>query len=161
MPHTKPINVEKVAICLHISKKHYLCSKGSVFWEDMQIKLHFGVILLFRGMNQGADDEAAESGVGIGVSVGIAVGFLAVGSVFLFPLGTEFGGVQDDRGLVDCVLESRDSALAFGRNRTFIRMFDRISMRATIASAHNNLFFRSEFARYGVEGMRESRSSHS
>ena len=117
--------------------------------------------MLFRGVDQGADDEAAESGVGIGVSVGIAVGFLAVLGEFLFPLRTEFGGVHDDRGLVDCVLESRDSALAFGRNRTFIRMFDRISMRATIASAHNNLFFRSEFARHGVERMRESGSSHS
>ena len=110
--------------------------------------------VLFRGVDEGADDEAAESGVGIGVCIRIAVGFLAVGSVFLLPLGTEFGGVQDDRGLVDRVLESRDSALAFGRNRTFIRMFDRISMRATIASAHNNLFFRSEFARHGVERMR-------
>ena len=105
-------------------------------------------------MYQRADDEATESGIGIGVSVGIAVGFLAVGSVFLLPLGTEFGGVQDDRGLVDRVLESRDSALAFGRNRTFIRMSNRISMRATIASAHNNLFFRSEFTRHGVERMR-------
>ena len=118
------------------------------------------MILGFRGMNQRADDEAAEGGVGIGVSIGIAVGFLAVGSEFLLPLGTEFGGVQDDRGLVDRVLESRDSALAFGRNRTFIRMFDCISMRATIASAHDNLFFRSEFARHGVERMRESGSSH-
>ena len=111
-------------------------------------------------MDEGADDEATESGVGIGVSVGIAVGFLAVGSVFLLPFGTEFGSVQDDRGLVNRVLESRDSALAFGRNRTFIRMFDRISMRATIASAHNNLFFRSEFARHGVERMRESGACH-
>ena len=97
------------------------------------------MILLFRGVDQRADDEATESGVGIGVRIGIAVGFLAVGSVFLLPLGTEFGGVQDDRGLVNRVLESRDSALALGRNWTFIRMFDRISMRATIASAHDNL----------------------
>ena len=106
---------------------------------------------LFSGMDERADDEAAEGGVGIGVSVGIAVGFLAVGGELLFPLRAEFGGVQDDRGLVDRVLESRDSALAFGRNRTFIRMFDCISMRAAIASAHDNLFFRSEFARHGVE----------
>ena len=112
-------------------------------------------------MDERADDEAAEGGVGIGVRIRIAVGFLAVGSVFLLPLGTEFGGVQDDRGLVDCVLESRDSALAFGGYWTFIRMLDCISMRAAIASAHNNLFFRSEFARHGVEGMRESCSSHS
>ena len=110
--------------------------------------------VLFRGVDEGADDEATESGVGIGVSIRIAVGFLAVVCVFLLPLGTEFGGVQDDRGLVDRVLESRDSALAFGRNRTFIRMFDRISMRATIASAHNNLVVRGEFARHGVERMR-------
>ena len=110
--------------------------------------------VLFRGVDEGADDEATESGVGIGVRIRIAVGFLAVVGVFLLPLGTEFGGVQDDRGLVDRVLESRDSALAFGRNWTFIRMFDHISMSATIASAHNNLFFRSEFARHGVERMR-------
>ena len=48
--------------------------------------------VLFSGMDEGADDEAAEGGVGIGVSVGIAVGFLAVVGVFLLPLGTEFGG---------------------------------------------------------------------
>ena len=111
-------------------------------------------------MDEGADDEATESGVGIGVSVGIAVGFLAVGSVFLLPLGAEFGGVQDDRGLVNRVLESRDSALAFGRNRTFIRMFDYISMRATITSAHDNPVVRSEFARDGVKRMRESGACH-
>ena len=116
--------------------------------------------VLFRGVDEGADDEATESGVGIGVSVGIAVGFLAVGSEFLLPLSTEFGSVQDDRGLVNRVLESRDSALAFGRNRTFIRMFNRISMRATIASAHNNLVVRGEFARHGVERMRESGACH-
>ena len=107
--------------------------------------------VLFSGMDEGADDEAAEGGVGIGVSVGIAVGFLAVGGVLLFPLGAEVGSIQDDRGLVDCVLESRDSALAFGGYWTFIRMLDCISMRAAIASAHDNLFFRSEFARHGVE----------
>ena len=110
--------------------------------------------MLFSCMDEGADDEATESGIRIGVRIRIAVGFLAIVGVFLFPLGTEFGGVQDDRGLVDCVLESRDSALAFGRNRTFVRVFDYISMRATVASAHNNLVVRGEFARYGVEGMR-------
>ena len=118
------------------------------------------MILLFSGVDQGADDEAAEGGVGVGVRIGITVGFLAVVGVFLLPLGTEFGGVQDDRGLVNRVLESRDSALAFGRNRTFIRMFNRISMRATIASAHNNLFFRSEFARHGVERVSEGGACH-
>ena len=132
-------------------------SPNIFFWGGKWTKI---LKVLFRGVDEGADDEATESGVGIGVSVGIAVGFLAVGSVFLLPLGTEFGGVQDDRGLVDRVLESRDSALAFGRNWTFIRMFNRISMRATIASAHNNLFFRSEFARHGVERMRESGACH-
>ena len=117
--------------------------------------------VLFRCVDQRADDEAAEGGVGVGVRIGIAVGFLAVVGVFRFPLRTEFGGVQDDRGLVNRVLESRDSALALGRNRAFIRMFDGISMRATVASAHNNLFFRSEFARHGVERVSEGSSSHS
>ena len=116
--------------------------------------------VLFRGVDEGADDEAAEGGVRIGVCIGITVGFLAVGSVFILPLGTEFGGVQDDRGLVDCVLESRDGALALGSNRTFIRMFDSISMRATVAGAHNNLFFRSEFARHGVERVSEGGACH-
>ena len=116
--------------------------------------------VLFRCVDQGADDEAAEGGVGIGVCIGITVGFLAVVSVFLLPFGAEFGGVQNDRSLVDCVLESRDSALALGRNWTFIRMFDRISMSATVAGAHNNLFFRSEFARHGVERVREGGTCH-
>ena len=112
-------------------------------------------------MDQGADDEAAESGIGIGVSVGIAVGFLAVVGVLLFPLSTEFGSVHDDRGLFDRFRERRNSLLARGRKRTFIRMFDYISMRATIAGTHDNLIGGTEFARHGVEGMRESCSSHS
>ena len=118
------------------------------------------MILLFSGVDQGADDEAAEGGVGIGVRIGIAVGFLAVVSVFLFPLRTEFGGIHDDRGLLDCLCERRNSLLARGCKRTFIRMFDYISMRATVAGAHDNLIGGTEFARHGVEGMRESCSSH-
>ena len=92
--------------------------------------------------------------------IGIAVGFLAVVSVFLFPLRTEFGGVHYDRGLVDCVLKSSNGALALGSNRTFIRMFDSISMRATVAGAHDNLFFGSEFARHGVEWVSEGGACH-
>ena len=111
-------------------------------------------------MNQGADDEAAESGIRIGVRIRIAVGLLAVGSVFLFPLGTEFGGGHDDRGLFDCLCKRRNSFLARGSKRSFIRMFDYISMRATVARAHDNLIGRTEFARHGVEGMRESGSCH-
>ncbi len=116
--------------------------------------------VLFRGVDKGADDEAAEGGVGIGVRIGITVGFLAVVCVFLFPLSTEFGGVHDDRGLFDCLCERRNSLLARGRKRTFIRMFNYISMRATVAGAHDNLIGGTEFARHGVEGMRESSSSH-
>ena len=119
------------------------------------------MILLFSGVDQGADDEAAEGGVGVGVCIRIAVGFLAVVGVFLLPLRTEFGGVHYDRGLVDCVLKSSNGALALGSNRTFIRMFDSISMRATVAGAHDNLFFGSEFARHGVERVSEGSSSHS
>ena len=115
---------------------------------------------LFGGMDQGADDEAAESGIRIGVRIGVAVGFLAVVGVFLFPLSTEFGGVHDDRGLFDRLCERRNSLLARGRKRTFVRMFDYISMRATIAGAHDNLIGGTEFARHGVEGMRESGACH-
>ena len=116
---------------------------------------------LFRGVDQGADDESTESGIRIRVSVGIAVGLLAVCGIFLFPLRTEFGGVHDDRGLFDRLCERRNSLLARGSKRTFIRMFDHISMRATVAGTHDNLIGRTEFARHGVEGMRESCSSHS
>ncbi len=118
------------------------------------------IVFLFSRVNEGADDEATESGIGIGVSVGIAVGFLAVVSVFLFPFSTEFGGVHDDRGLFDRLCERRNSLLARGRKRTFIRMFDYISMRATIAGAHDNLTGGTEFARHRVEGMRESGTCH-
>ena len=117
--------------------------------------------ILFSGVDEGADDEAAEGGVGGGVRIGIAVGFLAVVCVFLFPLGTEFGGIHDDRGLFDRLCERRNSLLARGRKRTFIRMFDYISMRATVAGTHDNLIGGTEFARHGVEGMRESCSCHS
>ena len=61
------------------------------------------LLLGISGVNQRADDETAESGIRIRVSVGITVGFLAVVGVFLLPLGTEFGGVHDDRGLLDCL----------------------------------------------------------
>ena len=115
---------------------------------------------LFRGVDEGADDEAAESGIRIRVSVGIAVGFLAIVCVFLLPLGTEFGGVHDDRGLFDCLCKRRNSFLARRCKRTFIRMFDYISVRATVARAHDNLIGRAEFARHGVEGMRESSACH-
>ena len=117
--------------------------------------------VLFRGVDQGADDEAAEGGVGVGIRIGIAVGFLAVVGVLLFPLGTEFGGIHDDRGLFDCLCERRNSLLARGRKRTFIWMFDYISMRATVSGAHDNLIGGTEFARHGVEGMRESGACHS
>ena len=115
---------------------------------------------LFRGVDQGADDEATESGIRIRVSIWIAVGFLAVVCVFLLPLSTEFGGVHDDRGLLDCLGKRRNSLLARGRKRTFIRMFYYISMRATVASAHDNFIGGTEFARHGVEGMRESGACH-
>ena len=72
-----------------------------------------GVNLGLRSVDQGADDEAAESGVWLWVGGWITIGFLAVDSKFLLPFGAEFGGVQDDRGLVDSVLESRDGALTF------------------------------------------------
>ena len=111
-------------------------------------------------MDQGADDEATESGIRIRVRIGVAVGFLAVVGVLLFPLSTEFGRVHDDRGLLDCLCERRNSLLARGRKRTFIRMFDYISMRATVAGAHDNLIGGTEFARHGVEGMRESGACH-
>ena len=120
-----------------------------------------GSYLGFRGVDQGADDETTESGIGIGVRIGIAVGFLAVISVLLFPLSTEFGRVHDNRGLFDRLCERRNSLLARGRKRTFIRMFDYISMRATVAGAHDNLIGGTEFARHGVKGMRESCSCHS
>ena len=112
-------------------------------------------------MDERADDEAAESGIGVRVCIGIAVGFLAVVCVFLLPLSTEFGSVHDDRGLLDCLGERRNSLLARGRKRAFIRMLDYISMRATVAGTHDNLIGGTEFARHGVEGMRECGACHS
>ena len=111
-------------------------------------------------MDEGADDEAAESGIRIRVSVGIAGGLLAVCGIFLFPLDTEFGGIHDNRGLFDRLCERRNSLLARGRKRAFIRVFDYISMRATVARAHDNLIGRAEFARDGVKRMRESSACH-
>ena len=112
-------------------------------------------------LDQRANNKATESGVWFWISGGVAVGFLAVVGVFLFPLSTAFGGIHDDRGLCDRLCERRNSLLARGCKRTFIRMFDYISMRATVAGAHDNLIGGTEFARHGVEGMRECCSSHS
>ena len=122
-----------------------------------QTKMHRG---LFSGVDQGADDEATESGIRIGVRIRITVGFLAVVGVFLFPLSTEFGGIHDNRGLLYCLCKRRNSLLARGCKRAFIQMFDYISMRATVAGAHDNLIGGTEFARHGVEGMRESGACH-
>ena len=122
-----------------------------------QTKIHRG---LFSGVDQGADDEAAESGIRIRVSVGIAVGFFAVVCVLLLPFRTKFGRIHDDRGLLDCLCERRNSLLTRGSKRTFIRMLDHISMSATIAGAHDNLIGGTEFARHGVEWMREGCFSH-
>ena len=108
---------------------------------------------LFSGVDQGADDETAESGIRIRVSIRIAVGLFAVFSVLLLPLRTEFGGVHDDRGLFDRLCERRNSLLARGCKRAFIWMFDYISMRATVAGAHDNLIGGTEFARHGVKRM--------
>ena len=119
-----------------------------------------GSYLGFRGVDKGADDEATESGIRIRVRIRIAVGFLAVVCVFLFPLRTEFGSVHDDRGLFDRFRERRNSLLARGRKRTFIRMLDYISMRATVAGTHDNLIGGTEFARNGIEGMRECGACH-
>ncbi len=105
-----------------------------------------GSYLGFRGVDQRADDEAAESGIRIRVSIGVTIGFLAVVCVFLLPLSTEFGGVHDDRGLFDRLCKRRNCLLARGRKRAFIRMFDYISMRATVAGAHDNLIGGTEFA---------------
>ena len=116
--------------------------------------------LLFSGVDEGADDETAESGIGIRVSVGIAVGFLAVISVLLLPLSTEFGSVHDDRGLLDRLCERSNSLLARRSKRTFIWMLDRIGVRATVAGAHDNLIGGTEFSRHGVEWVREGCSSH-
>ena len=94
------------------------------------------------------------------VSVRVTVGLLAVCGIFLFPLGTEFGGVHDNRGLFDCLCKRRNCLLARGCKRAFIRMLDYINMRATVARAHDNLIGGTEFARHGVEGMRESSACH-
>ena len=112
-------------------------------------------------MDKGADDETAEGGVGMGVSVGIAVGFLTVCGIFLLPFRTEFGGVHDDCGLVDCLLKSRDGALASRRKRTFIRIFNRISVGATVARAHDNLVGGVDLTRDGIERVGERSACHS
>ena len=104
-------------------------------------------------LDQRANNKATEGGVGFGIGVGVAVGFLAVGGELLFPLGAEVGSIQDDCGLVDGICKCCDSALAFGCNRTFIRMFDYISMSATVTGAHDNLIGGTEFARHGVKRM--------
>ena len=111
------------------------------------------IVFLFSRVNKGANDEAAEGGVWFGIGVGVAVGFLAVGDELIFPLGAEVGSIQDDCGLVDGICKCCDSALAFGCNRTFIRMFDYISMSATVTGAHNNLIGGTKFARHGVKRM--------
>ena len=112
-------------------------------------------------LDQSANDEATEGGVWFGIGRWVAVGFLAIVGEFYFPLGTECWVLQDNCCLLDCVCESRDSALAFRCNGAFIRTFDSISVSATIAGTHDNLVGRIELARDRIERVREDCACHS
>lgn len=112
-------------------------------------------------LDQRADDKATEGGVCFGIGGWVSVGFLAIVGEFHFPLSTKCWVLQDNRSLVDCVCESRDSTLAFWCNGAFIRTFDSISMSATVAGAHDNLVGRIEFARNRIERVREDCACHS
>ena len=73
-----------------------------------------------------------QSGVWFRMGNGIAFGFLAVGSVLIFPSSANFGSIKYSTNLFYCLCESRDILLARRSKRTFIRMLDSIIMSTTV-----------------------------
>ena len=109
---------------------------------------------------EGGDDVAAEGGAWFGMGGRIAVGTGGVGGKTLLPVGTQGRGVEDGLGLGNRRCESIQGALTGRGDRTFVGVLHGIGMRATVAGAENDFVVAGEFARHGIERMRENCTCH-
>lgn len=109
---------------------------------------------------EGGDDVAAESGAWFGTGGRIAVGTGGVFVETLLPAGTQSGVIEDGFGLGNRRCESIQGALAGRGNGTFVGVLHYISMGLPIAGAENDFVVAGEFARHGIERMRESGACH-
>ena len=107
------------------------------------------------------DDVAAKGGAWFRVGGRIAVGTSGVGGETLLPVRTQSGVVEDVFGLCNRRCESIQCTLAFGGDRPLVGIADGISMGVAVAGAENDFVVAGEFARHGVERMRECGACHS
>ena len=114
--------------------------------------------MLFCGLQlggEGGDDEAAEGAVelvgccaeelGVGAGYVLVSGF-AVQDVTVLPIGETFGIGHFGLAKGYCLRESADSTFAALGKWFGVWVGDSVSMRATIAGAHDDAFFTGEFA---------------
>ena len=119
--------------------------------------------LEMRGLGfagEGGDDVAAERGARLGIGGRIAVGTGSIGCETLLPFGTQSRVIEDGFGLGNRRRESIQGALAGRCDGTFVGMLHSIGVRATVAGAENDFVVAGEFARHGVERMREGGACH-
>ena len=106
------------------------------------------------------DDIAAEGGAWFGAGGGMAFGTGGVGGETLLPVGTQGGVIEYGFGLGNRRCESVQRALAGGSDETVVGVLHDIGVGATVAGAENDFVVAGEFARYGVERMREDGACH-
>ena len=109
---------------------------------------------------EGGDDVAAESGAWFGIGGWIAVGTGGVFVETLLPFGTQGGIIEDGLGLGNRRCESIQGALARGSDRSTVGIADGIGMGVSVAGAENDFVVAGEFARHGIERMREGGACH-
>ena len=137
-----------------------------VFLDFVTKMALIGEIYGFELGGEGGDDEATESAVelvgrssvrgggrrsgcaeelGIGASK-VLVGGFAVLDVTVLPIRETFGVKHFELAERDSLRESADSTLAALGKRSGVRVHDSVSVRATVAGAHDDTFFAGEFA---------------
>ena len=110
---------------------------------------------------ESGDDETAEGAVelvGVGADKlsisagGIAASQFCVLGIAILPESEALRVGHLGFALRDGLRESEDNWSAVLRDRAFVRVHNRVSMRATVASSHNNTFLSGKFATKIIKG---------
>lgn len=117
-------------------------------------------ILLFAGAGEGGYDKAAKGSTGLGIGGRITTDAGSVLVETVLPVGALCGIGEDNLGLCNSSREGVYGMLTGRCRRSYIRIADNIGVRLTVAGTENDLVGAGEFARHGVEGMREGCSCH-